>query len=339
MKKTPCILLAIGMLASILSSCNSCGKKKNDYSKLPNNATIKQIQNAIQQDTNNAKNYFLLGKAFADVDSFDLAVDYMLKAIKKNPRDPQLYSGVSNMFLKFNRSYESIDVLKKYLQLVNPKDVNILMQLGLHYLYVKKNNESIATFNEVLKLQNYNADAYYYKALNYDELGDETKAISTLQTAVEQNSNHIASYIKLGNIYESKLNPLCIKYYDNAIRIDSNNVEAIYGKAYYYHEKNEIKESLKQYRKIINIEPQNFDAHFNTGYIYYSHDSLDKAVRSFNIAIQVEPTSSDAYYYRGLTYEKQKNIAQARKDFNQAIVFDKDNEDARNALNRLDAIK
>jgi tetratricopeptide (TPR) repeat protein len=330
------LLFVLLIITATLSACKSCSKKekKTKIDKESNN--IQQLKNEIQKDTNNALNYFFLGKAYADIDSFDLALTQMLKAISKKPRDPKLYSGLSNMFLKFNKSYESIDILKKYLSLVNPNDVNILSQLGVHYLYVKKYHESIEIFNQILKLNPSNADAYFYKALNYDELGEFNKAVSTLQTAVEQNSNHIASYLKLGNMYYLKNDEKCMLYYNNALRIDSLNAEAMYGIAMYLQDNNKKKDALQWYRKIIMNEPQNFDAHFNTGYIYYISDSLPKAERSFDRAIQIEPASSVAYTYRGLTRLKMKKNNEARKDLNQALIFDKDNEEARKGLDVLD---
>jgi len=321
---------------SMLNACKSCSKKEKEKPQSKENKGIAQMQAEIQKDTNNSLNYFLLGKLYADIDSFDLATINMLKAIQKNPTEPKLYSGLSNMFLKFNKSYESIDILKKYLSLVNPNDVNILTQLGVHYLYVKKNSESIEIFNRILQVQPSNADAYFYKALNYDELGDFNKAVSTLQTAVEQNSNHIASYLKLGNMYFDKNDAKCLLYYDNALRIDSLSTDAMYGKAMYFQDNKKTDEALKWYRKIIMVEPQNFDAHFNTGFIYYNADSTTKAERSFERAIQIEPSSSKAYTYRGLTRMKMNKKNEARKDLNQALIFDKDNTEARRGLDILD---
>ena len=64
------------------------------------------------------------------------------------------------------------------------------LERELHYLY-RKHEESLKDLNNVLRVDPYEAKAYYFKGLNFKELGDFEKAVSQFQTTVEQDPFHV----------------------------------------------------------------------------------------------------------------------------------------------------
>ena len=51
-------------------------------------------------------------------------------------------------------------------------------------------------------------------------------------------------------------NPLAIQYFDNAIRVDPDNVAAWHAKAYYLQNNDKINEALQIYKQIHTMDPQ-----------------------------------------------------------------------------------
>ena len=74
------------------------------------------------------------------------------------------------------------------------------------------------------------------KGMNYKEIKDTAKAISSMQTAVEQDQTYYSAYIQLGILCAAQKNPLAVQYYKNAMRIQPNSTEAWYDLGKYYQD-------------------------------------------------------------------------------------------------------
>lgn len=59
----------------------------------------------------------------------------------------------------------------------------------------------------------------------------------------------------MGRIFSDKNNPLAVQYYDNAIRIDTNNLQAREFKGAFYKRRANLTKSSKIYRDIIGAQP------------------------------------------------------------------------------------
>jgi len=168
-----------------------------------------------------------------------------------------------------------------------------------------------------------------------NEIGDTSKAISNLQTAVEQDPNMHDAYMQLGLLHSTKNDDLALDYFDNALEVDSNSVDALYGKAMFHQERSNYAKAKKFYKDIIEIEPQYGKAFYNIGYICFQQDSLAKAFRHFNIATNVSPDYAEAYYMKGLTAESQGDHEKAKRNYRQALGIKPDYELAQKGMKRI----
>ena len=140
------------------------------------------------------------------------------------------------------------------------------------------------------------------------EQNAEDKALGAFQKAVDFDSDNKDAFIELGKIYTNKGNPVALKYFDNALQLDSLDFNARMAKAFYLQTKNQIKEAISEYKKILAIDPRYENALFNIGLLYLDSDSLDLAAKHFNIVVNEAPTFYKAYYYRGFIAEKQGGL-------------------------------
>src|SRR5947207_7795453 len=118
----------------------------------------------------------------------------------------------------------------------------------------------------------------------FKETGDTTHAVSSFQTATEQNPEYYDAFIQLGNLFSLKKNNLALQYYDKALELKRNSPEALYGKAMFFQENEETDTAEVLYLKILESAPDYKDALFNLGYInlIYKND-LGKAIEYFNV--------------------------------------------------------
>lgn len=187
-----------------------------------------------------------------------------------------------------------------------------------------------------LKQDKYNAKAYFMKGMNYKELGDTARAISSMQTAVEQDQMYYHAYIQLGILCAAKKNPLAVEYFKNALRIRPKSSEALYSLGKYYQDKEELENAMKTYTELVGIEDKNINAYYNMGVIQLINlKKYNEAINYFSTAIKIAPKYVNAYYARGLSYQALGNIKMAVADFQACTSINPKFEPAHAALKQL----
>ena len=166
---------------------------------------------------------------------------------------------------------------------VNPDHINSHLWLAELHLYTNQNIESIKSINNALKVDIYNAKAYYLKGLNYKYVGDTATAVTSFQTAVEQDPDYYDAYMQLGLIYAAAGDPLAVAYYNNAITVNPKSIEAIYNRSLYLQNNNDIEMAKQGYRSISKIDPKYQQSYYNLGYIkLVIEEEYDSAIVFFN---------------------------------------------------------
>jgi tetratricopeptide (TPR) repeat protein len=188
----------------------------------------------------------------------------------------------------------------------------------------------------ILKRDPQNADGYFMLGMIFKEMGDEAKAINGFQKAADFNADSKDAFIELGQLFTKRKSPLAIKYFDNALLVDSLDLNAIMGKAYYYQVQNQLPEAIALYQKAVNIDSHFYSALFNLGLIYLDQNDVDKAYQHFDLITKQSVTFYQAYYYRGFIEEKRGNKAAAIANYKQALEFRSDYDNALQGLKRLE---
>jgi tetratricopeptide (TPR) repeat protein len=198
--------------------------------------------------------------------------------------------------------------------------------------------EAMQMANEALRLDDQNARAYFLKGWIHREAGDTALAISSYRTAVERDRDFYEAYIALGLIHAAKGDPLALQYYNSAVELRPNSVEAWYDRGMYAQESGSDSLALACYARIKEIDPNNPTAWYNTGYVLLEHlDRPAEARAEFSQAIAVMPTYAAAYYNRGLTYELEGRLDSALTDYKLALALQPTFDLAAEGLGRLQA--
>lgn len=80
-------------------------------------------------------------------------------------------------------------------------------------------DNSFKYINRALKINPRYRNAYILKGSNYRLLGNSKLAISSYETAVQQDPAFYGGYLMLGALYEFEENPICIEYYTTASQL------------------------------------------------------------------------------------------------------------------------
>ena len=138
--------------------------------------------------------------------------------------------------------------------------------------------------NNLIKLDNKNADAFYNRGWLYASKGNLQMAEKDYSKAVEVNKKYGDAYYNRGLILVK------MKKYDQAVR---------------------------DFSEAIKLKSRSVDAYCNRGNAYYQLGKLDLAINDYGAALKIYPNDTDLIYNRAIVYlaggEKKKAIVDFEK--------------------------
>jgi tetratricopeptide (TPR) repeat protein len=266
----------------------------------------------------------------------DSALNVAFSAIRLDSTNSSFYVKLSDIYFAMANVEMTEEILEKALALDNKNNEACLKLAELHFL-VEDYNLAQKDVKKAIELQTHNPKAYFISAWIFREQGDTLAAIRNYLIAVDQNPDYFDAYMELGVLYHYRHDPLAIDYYNNALNVKPNNVQALYNIAMFYQEAGNYEKALERYRMILQVEPQNKHALHNMGWVYLKgEEKYEEAVVFFTKAIQLDTNYIEAIYNRGLSFEKLKEYENARQDYMYSLRLQNNYPLAVEGLNRLD---
>jgi tetratricopeptide (TPR) repeat protein len=336
-------LLHISLFAAILSglvSCSNQGESPSGNDSLKDSVqTLTTINQKILADPNNLELYHTRARLHLGAKNYEAAINDMDRIIQLDSAKSSWLLTAADVNFFVGKVSKTEVLLKKAVQ-VDPKNVDCKLRLAQLHHYMKRFDEEVKLLDEVLLQDIHNAQAYFMKGMMFKELGDTTKAISSMQTAVEQEPDYYSAYIQLGLLFAAKNDPLAAQYYQNALRVNPNSEEALYNLGMFFQSVNELNPALDAYTRLLKINPEHFDANFNMGMLHavkLGSDSkmVTKGMEYFAAAINADPKSPRGYYGRGYCYQRKGDVTNAEADYRKALEVDPQYTNAALALEEL----
>lgn len=317
-----------------ISSCSD-GGAKTAGDTVPKGDSLSNLNDLIKNDPGNLDLYVRRARITMNNKDYNSALadmDHVL-SIDSSKSNYLLAAADLNFFIgRINRTQQLLERAVA----VNPEDVDCKLRLAQLYHYLTKYDDELRLIDEALKLDIHNAQAYFMKGMMFKEKGDTARALSSMQTAVEQDPDHYNAYIQLGMIYAAKHNPIAESYYLNAIKINPNSEEAIYNLGMFYQGMENWNRAIETYTTLLKVNPKHFDAHFNLGIIHATKlEVVDEGMKYFNEAINDDPKEPRGYYGLGYCYEKKGDIQMAKNNYQMALNVDSTYVNAAIALGKL----
>lgn len=111
--------------------------------------------------------------------------------------------------------------------------------------------------------------------------------------------------------------------FQNALRLDRNNHNALNNYAYYLSLRNEnLDEALEMSRRAVGMEPQNASYLDTLGWIYYKKGDFDNALEYIQLAVDTGAASAEVYEHLGDVYDAMDDKTNAREWWDKAFELD-----------------
>lgn len=300
-----------------------------------NSPSLKAVNQELLNNPNDPALYDKRARVYLGLREFAEAENDAKRAITLDSTQAPFHLTMADIHFSQNKTREAREYLERTTQKF-PENTEALLKLAELYFLVKYYQDGITYVNKALKVDEHLAKGYYIKGSIYRESGDTARAVSSLQTAVEQDNNFKDAYHDLGVIYGARKNPLALEYYNNVLRIDPKDENALYGRAKFLQDVGKIDEAITEYERIIALDGKCDNCHYNIGAIYLEiKKDPKKALERFTKAIAVNPGYTAAYFARGYTYTKLNDKQSARADYNMCLRLEPNYAPAIEALNEL----
>lgn len=344
MKFKSIAFLSLFIAGSMFVSCSNSNTKvetpvNTDSASINEPQELKQLNEQLKADPQNAELYHKRAQYYYSTGKFSQGLADMLVAVNTDSTKAAYFVTLSDLYFVDNQTAKTKAALEKSLRL-DEKNIDAMLKLAELYLYVRNHEQSIKYINMALKQDKYNAKGYFMKGMNYKELGDTTRAISSMQTAVEQDQLYYHAYIQLGILCAARKNPLAPEYFKNALRIRQKSGEALYSLGKYYQDIEDFAKAMDTYNELVRIEDKNINAYYNMGVIQLVNlKKYELAIDYFSTAIKIAPKYVQAYYGRGLSYQAIGNMKLAIADYQACMDINPKFEPAYSALKDLGKAK
>jgi tetratricopeptide (TPR) repeat protein len=303
--------------------------------KVINSPELAALNKKILETPDDANLYNERAKLYLKFRQLEDAINDSKRSLRMDSTNAAFYLTEADIFFAANETRNAKEVLENVVKKF-PENTDGLLKLGELYYFVKQYENAFAQINQALKVNENLAKGYYLKGNIYKEIGDTGKAISSLETAIEQDNKNFGAFLDLGLIYGAKKNALAFEYYNNALNLNPASTEALYAKAKLYQDVGQFKEAIQGYEMVLKNDAAHTFSMYNLGAIEFGiNKDPKKAIEHFTKAINADPKYAEAYYARGACYQELKDKSNAVADYNMCLQLKPNYEPAVDGLNSL----
>jgi tetratricopeptide (TPR) repeat protein len=340
-------------LILLLTSCGSDSSIVQDDQNV-NTDSIPEVvdslayyKDILNADPNNPAVIYERAEYYIRQGEIQLAQDDLASILAKD----SLNLKAQELFADINLANLNLEASKYHYEYILKQDsTNTGALIGMGKIYAALDNSPLALnfLSAALKVNPFLPEPYFTKGLIYrsdyyrraleDPRKEESweRAVSSFQTAVEQDPDYYAAYIEMGVMYDEKGDSIALDYYNTAIGIFPESIEAWYNKGMYFQTRGYVDDALASYYTLNRIDETWADPYYNIGYIHLiMTEELDSAQYYFERSTELDPSYYQAYNNLGLTYEKMGDRLNAKKYYLRAVEINPEFQLAKDNLNAL----
>tara|TARA_R110002050_G_scaffold195593_2_gene330473 strand:+ start:13879 stop:14892 length:1014 start_codon:yes stop_codon:yes gene_type:complete len=293
------------------------------------------INSQIIETPNDPELYMAKARYFLSKDNLRSSMEQVDRAISLDSTNLNYYIFKGDAYYNTKAMVEAKNVFLKAEEM-DETNIHVNIKLAWISLIAGQHESCFVYANKALKQDQFLAEPYYLKGLAYKELGNFKLAVSNFRTASEQNNDYMEAWLQLGYMFDAAEDTLAGAFYENALRIDSNNLDALYAFAMHLQTWGLAEDAIHQYQHILRVDDNYHDAYFNLGYVYLEMlQENDSAIKYYDKVLALNPYNFKGYYNRGLAFERSELIPQARNDFEETLKLKPDYTPAAKAMSRI----
>ena len=204
-------------------------------------------------------------------------------------------------------------------------------QEGQELFQKRRYQDAITAFEEAVKIDGKNAQAYQAIGITYQKLKDWKKAIEAHQMAATVKPDYAAAYYAVGEVQYQRLHDYeaAAQSFKKVLGIDpgfQDGKSQQYLKAAYlrqggsYFRSKNYKKAVEQYENASQLDPSDASAFYNLGLAHKAARNSRSAREALQTAVDLDPKHARAFESLGDVYKDIQRYSQAAANYNKSIA-------------------
>jgi tetratricopeptide (TPR) repeat protein len=277
---------------------------------------------ATSLDTNYIDAYRALGLAAMEVRQIDLARQSFRKVLQNNPLDPVAIEAMGNISFSYRRWDDAIVYGQKMLDLNVGKRANYI--IGKSY-YEKENFGAAFRFlDAAYKEEPKNAEIPFLFARSFVEMSNYKMAVKYYHEAIALDSSKVSWIYELGMAYQAiPDDKAAIPLYELAIakgyKVDNDVMENLSSA---YIAAGVPEKGIAMLEKLLEMRPADLDLLYFMGDTYYRMGKYDQAITHWDKILAYDKQNARSLYMIGMAFQKKGEMKKGQAICDKAIELD-----------------
>ncbi|MCP5103790.1 MAG: tetratricopeptide repeat protein [bacterium] len=199
---------------------------------------------------------------------------------------------------------------------------------GIVYYNAGEYENALPEFQEAVKVDAGNAEAYFYLGMCY-KANRALEAVKAFKNAIDLKSEYKEAYCNLGIVYNQLLmHKEAAEVLREAVQLDPDYSEALLNLGIAYAMDKEYRAAVSVLERAADID-MDARAYYCLGISYAATKQFTKAINALQIAVDLDSEMLDAYVGLGYAYAAVKSWRLGIKLLNQAVLIDPQSPDVR----------
>jgi protein O-GlcNAc transferase len=286
----------------------------------------------LAQDRHHADALHLLGVLFSQQGKHQEAVQFLKKAIKRNPKSATYHSNLGGALLATKKYKEAATACRQALA-INPNNAETYNNLGLALKEQGKLKEAIANYQKALAIKPNFVDVYSNLGESLRQQGKLDEAILSYQKALSINPNFSKAHNNLGLVLqEQKQFNEAAACYQRALAINPNYAKAYVNLGSLFTIHKELDKAATCFSQAMSCQPDYLEAYTCLAGIYFEQGKLDDVIKFCQRALEIDPNCVDAYVTLGGTFFLLGKFDKVIQNYKKALEIKPNNPQAHSGL-------
>ena len=291
------------------------------------------MRDGLARSPDAAIGHYHLGRVLLESGKAEEAAESFQRAMFLNTSFEPAYLALASLYESRREKDRAIEILKNYLEKVNPRNRGIRHQLIRLYVEAKDYPNAIKELEDILAEDPSDLDAQLRVALILGEQKDYPKAIGRLTEILKARPAELKVRDYLGYIYEeSKDTQKAIETYTFNVQLEPTYFEGHLHLGVLYYRLKKFPEAVEHLGRAVALNPKQPEAHVVLGLAYMQQDQFEKSAEIFQEGIRHIPKSADLHFNLGTAYDKLNRFDDVVRVMEIAIKLDPHHADALNYL-------
>lgn len=323
------LCLALGIFSSLaacdrhadLSAEQYIERAKDFQSKGDARASILELKNAVQKDPSNAQARWLLGMAYLDLRSGGEAETQLSKAVQLgiSPQSARIPLARAHLYQgNFQQLLDSLPAVDTDQQgeLTQILDLRATALIGLN-----KYSEACPLFDRAIQVDKAFAPAYLGRSRCQFHAGQTSAAIDSAKQATVLDPSRLESWYFLGDLFRTLKQPdAALAAYDQALKVKSDDFDALSSKAMTLLSVNRGKEAEAVIQRLGDMRPQAVMSRYLKAYLLHQQGKNNDAASLLQLALKDSPNHPQLHLLYGAVNYAIKNDETALSSFNKVLT-------------------